>query len=181
MLHWVLWHCWFGNRKSIPPITKLEWWGAIFLEQIFCNDVFTITLTPSNLCSYRSWLALYLISHSCSILTDTEILHFISQGFIITLQVHFTDVIVTYAVWQGKFQVDKMLCCLVLCDFIIVTLRFYTIVVYAVALGPSVCVCVTNRCPAKTVSGLSWFLAWGLPSTHTILCFKTKLLRFQHT
>jgi len=31
----LLWHCWFGVRKSIRPI-KIEWWGAgmvIWLEQ----------------------------------------------------------------------------------------------------------------------------------------------------
>jgi len=43
----VLWHCWLGSRKGIPPVKKLEWWGAGVvncLEQ--CADLHMAQLMP---------------------------------------------------------------------------------------------------------------------------------------
>jgi len=34
------------------------------------------------------------------------------------------------------------------------------------------CMSVTSRCPIETAKRNSWFLAWELPSTSTILCYK---------
>ena len=43
----VLWRCWLGGRKRIPPVKKTEWWGAsvvVCLER--GADLHTAQLKP---------------------------------------------------------------------------------------------------------------------------------------
>ena len=62
--------------------------------------------------------------------------------------------------------------------YLLFTVRCYASVVYALALCLSVCVCwsITSWILLKRLSGLSWFLAWWLPSSYPTLCCKEILV-----